>query len=128
MTIPMTCVFISLLLIYVARLFVAKAQSQQPEGLDNHNPRDQQAKLTGVGRRALAAHQNGFEAFAPFAAGVFTAHLAGADARWSAILAVTHVAARVLVMYLADKASARTAVWIISFAATVGLFLLKWLV
>ncbi|WP_437322854.1 MAPEG family protein [Sorangium sp. So ce381] len=130
MTIPMTCVFISLLLIYVARLFVAKAQSQQPEGLDNHNPRDQQAKLTGVGRRALAAHQNAFEGFAPFAAGVFTAHLAGADARWSAILAVTHVAARVLylVMYLADKASARTAVWIISFAATVGLFLLKWLV
>ncbi|WP_437520522.1 MAPEG family protein [Sorangium sp. So ce726] len=130
MTIPLTCVFISLVLIYVPRLFVARAQAQQPEGLDNRNPRDQQAKLTGVGRRALAAHQNAFEGFAPFAAGVFTAHLAGADARWSAILAVAHVAARglYLVMYLGDKASARSMVWFVGFATTVGLFLLKWLV
>jgi uncharacterized MAPEG superfamily protein len=129
MTIPMTCVFISFVFIYVPRLFVARAQAQQPEGLDNRNPRDQQAKLTGVGRRALAAHQNAFEAFAPFAAAVFTAHLAGADARWSAILAITHVAARALylVMYLGDKATARSAVWFVGLAATVGLFLLKWL-
>ena len=62
MSIPFWCVFISALLIYVAKIPVAKAMNEQG-GYDNHLPRQQQAQLTGFGARALAAHQNCFEAF-----------------------------------------------------------------
>lgn len=51
MTIPFICVLIAFVLIYVPRVFVATAQAKQPEGLDNRNPRAQQAKLTGLGAR-----------------------------------------------------------------------------
>jgi uncharacterized MAPEG superfamily protein len=130
MTIPLLCIFIAFILIYVPRVIVARDQARQPEGFDNRNPRDQQARLTGAGKRAHAAHQNALEGFAPFAAAVFTAHLTGADPRWSSILAVTYVAARVVYIgvYLADKAPLRSAVWMIGFLATGGLFLLKWIV
>ncbi len=36
--------------------------------LDNHHPRDQQARLTGVGARLQAAQANAWEALAVFAA------------------------------------------------------------
>lgn len=62
MSIPFWCVFISALLIFVARMPVAKAMKEQG-GYNNHLPRQQQAQLTGFGARALAAHQNSFEAF-----------------------------------------------------------------
>lgn len=129
MTIPLLCVFIAFVLIYIPRFIVASFQAKQPEGFDNRNPRDQQARLTGAGKRAHAAHQNAFEGFAPFAAAVFTAHLTGADPKWSSILAVTYVAARAVYIgvYLADMAPVRSVVWIISFFATGGLFLLKWI-
>jgi uncharacterized MAPEG superfamily protein len=42
-------------------------------GYDNANPREQQASLEGMGRRALAAHNNSFEAFPFFAVGVLLA-------------------------------------------------------
>jgi uncharacterized MAPEG superfamily protein len=51
MTIPFICVGVAFLLIYFPRLFVIAAQARQPEGYDNRNPRDQQARLTGWGRR-----------------------------------------------------------------------------
>lgn len=73
MSIPFWCVFISALLIYVARIPVATAMNEQG-GYDNHLPRQQQAQLTGFGARAMAAHQNGFEAFILFAVGVLMAH------------------------------------------------------
>ena len=41
---------------------------QRAGGYDNHLPRAQQAQLEGWGARSVAAHQNGFETFAPFAA------------------------------------------------------------
>lgn len=128
MTIPFICVFLALMLIYVPRAVVAREQARQPEGYDNQHPRDQQAKLTGLGRRAQAAHENSFEGFAPFAAAVIIAHLAGADARWSAILAVVYVASRAvyLGLYLGNKPSARSAVWALGLLAIIGLFTLKW--
>ncbi|NUQ75947.1 MAG: MAPEG family protein [Polyangiaceae bacterium] len=128
MTIPFICVLIAFVLIYVPRVFVATAQAKQPEGLDNRNPRAQQAKLTGLGARAQAAHLNSFESFAPFAAAVVIAHLAGADATWSAILASVHVGARALYIgaYLGDIPTARSLIWMIGLLSTLGLFLLKW--
>ena len=34
------------------------AMAQLPEGYDDKNPRDQQARLSGWGKRALPAHAN----------------------------------------------------------------------
>jgi uncharacterized MAPEG superfamily protein len=129
MTVPFTCVAIAFVLIYVPRIFVAIAQTRQPEGMDNKNPRDQQARLTGWGRRANAAHANTFEAFAPFAAAVLVAHAANADPHWSSILALTFVGARVIypVLYIANIDKLRTVVWSVGLFATAGLFVVAWL-
>ena len=126
MTTPLVCVFVAFLLIYLPRIIVAAAQGKQPEGFDNKHPRDQQARLTGWGRRANAAHMNAFEAFAPFAAAVLVAHVTHADAKWSAILAIAHVAARVAYvgLYVGNVDRARSGVWMVGLAATIGLFVL----
>ncbi|MCU1747905.1 MAPEG family protein [Pseudomonas sp. 6D_7.1_Bac1] len=115
MSIPFWCVFISAVLIFVARMPVAKAMKEQG-GYNNHLPRAQQAQLTGFGARALAAHQNSFEAFILFAVGVLMAHTtqtAGWLVDW---LAIIFVIARViyLLCYWADLAWQRSLVWFIS--------------
>lgn len=129
MSIPFICVLIAFILIYVPRVFVAAAQTKEPEGLDNRNPRAQQAKLTGLGARAQAAHLNSFEGFAPFAAAVVIAHLAGADATWSAILASIYVGSRAVYIgaYLGDIPTARSLIWMVGLLSILGLFLLKWI-
>jgi len=126
MNVPFVCVFMAFALVYLSKLPVALAMARRPGGYDNHAPRDQQAALEGWGRRAVAAHLNGFEAFPPFAAAVIIASLAGGDPIWAARLAVVFVTARLLYvpLYLADYPTLRSAVWTVGFAATVGLFLL----
>jgi uncharacterized MAPEG superfamily protein len=128
-TVPLACVFVAFVLIWVPRIAAFVAQARQPGGYDNRAPRDQQARLEGWGKRAQAAHANAFEAFAPFAAAVLVAHVAHADAAWSANLAVLFVVARTLypLAYLADKATVRSVIWLTGLGATTGLFLLPWL-
>jgi uncharacterized MAPEG superfamily protein len=126
MTIPYLCIFVAFVLNLASKAPVAVAMARQPGGYDNHHPRDQQAALTGWGRRALASHLNGFEAFPPFAAAVLVAALAGADPVWATRLAVLFVAVRVLYipLYIFDLASLRSLVWAVGFGATVAIFLL----
>ncbi len=129
MTVPFICVFVAFVLIWVPKAAAARVQIKLPGGFDNNNPRDQQATMTDVGRRATAAHNNAFEGFAPFAAAVFIAHLAHANETWASALAVTHVVARLIYpfLYINNLASARTAIWVISTMATTGLFLIGFL-
>jgi len=129
MTTPFFCVFLAFLLIYVPRVVVLVAQARRPEGFDNRHPRDQQARLEDWGRRANAAHANSFEAFAPFAAAVLIAHLAGANPRWSTILSLVFVGARTVypLLYIANWDKLRTTVWSIGFLAVIGLFGLRWM-
>src|SRR5262245_54155516 len=91
MTVPFVCVFLAAILVYVPRVFVLIAQTRMPEGLDNKDPRGQQTRLTGWGKRAQGAHLNAFEAFAPFAAAVFVSHLGGANPQRAAWLAIAFV-------------------------------------
>ena len=70
------CIVAAWILVYSSKLPVAAAM-QRAGGYDNRHPRAQQATLTGWGARSVAAHQNSFETFAPFAAAVLVAHLAG---------------------------------------------------
>jgi len=126
MNTPFFCVFLAFLLNMVSKGPVALAMTRQNKGYDNKHPRDQQAELMGWGRRALAAHLNGFEAFPAFAAAVLVAFLADADPVWSARLAVTFVVARVLYLplYISNLDLFRSTVWGIGLIATAGLFVL----
>ncbi|SEM71509.1 Uncharacterized conserved protein, MAPEG superfamily [Pseudomonas sp. ok272] len=114
MSIAFWCVFISALLIFVARMPVAKAMKEQG-GYNNHLPRAQQAQLTGFGARALAAHQNSFEAFILFSVGVLMAHTTQTAGWLVDGLAIVFVIARVifLLCYWADLAWQRSLVWFI---------------
>jgi uncharacterized MAPEG superfamily protein len=69
---------------------------------------------------------NAIEAFAPFAAAVVNCNLAGGDQRWSTILALVFLGARLAhtLVYIGDLDKLRTAVWSVGFGAVVGLFAL----
>ena len=124
--VPLLCLPIALVLVYAPKVTLSGAMAKQPEGYDNRNPRDQQAKLTGAGRRAVAAHSNGFESFPPFAAGVLACEVTQARPQVAAILAVVYVVARALypVFYVRDIHQLRSATWMIGFFATLGLLVL----
>lgn len=92
---------------------------------DNHNPRGFLAHTQGAAARAHAAQQNGFEAFAPFAAAVLTAHATGNAGQATVnTLAGLFILFRLAFIwcYIADKAALRSLMWAGGFACTVGLF------
>lgn len=124
MAIHLWCIVAAWVVVYLTKIPVALAM-QLAGGYDNHYPRAQQATLTGWGARALAAHQNGFETFAPFAAAVLVAHIAGGPVTLVDGLALAFVAARVVYIscYIADLSTLRSTVWSIGWLATWGLFL-----
>jgi uncharacterized MAPEG superfamily protein len=133
MSIPFWCVFISALLIYLAKVPVAKAMAAQGNGrYDNHHPRQQQARLTGFGARAQAAHENSFEVFPLFAAGVLMAHTSGVIGWWPDLLAIVFVVSRVLylALYWYDFAWQRSLIWAVGLFCCLLLMLspaLRWL-
>jgi uncharacterized MAPEG superfamily protein len=113
MSLPFWCVFISALLIFLAKAPVARAMQQESGVYDNHHPRSQQARLTGFGARALAAHLNSFEAFPLFAVGVLMAHVTQTHGLLVDVLALTFVVSRVLYLlfYWTDMHWQRSLVW-----------------
>lgn len=125
MSIPFWCVFISALLIFVAKAPLAKAMKEEGGRYDNHHPRAQQARLTGFGARALAAHQNSFEAFPIFAVGVLMAHVTQSSGWLVDLLAVAFVVARILYLfcYWADMHWQRSLVWMIGLVCSLLLML-----
>jgi uncharacterized MAPEG superfamily protein len=124
MSIPFWCVFISALLIYVSRIPVARAMSEQG-GYDNHLPRQQQTQLTGFGARALAAHQNCFEAFILFAVGVLMAHTTQTAGWLIDLLAIIFVITRVIYVlcYWVDLAWQRSLVWFVGLVCSLLLMI-----
>ena len=115
------CILIVALLPYVLAL-VAKTSAP---GYNNRNPRAWLAKQTGNYRvqRANAAHLNAFEAFAPFAAAVLMAQLAGVDHGHIALLAIIFVAMRIAhgVFYVVDAQLARSLSWLGGFSCVLAL-------
>ncbi|MBD2836563.1 MAPEG family protein [Pseudomonas sp. JM0905a] len=125
MSIPFWCLFIAALLIYLAKVPVAKAMREEGRGYDNHNPRAQQARLTGFGARAVAAHQNTLEIFPLFAAGVLVAHVTQSQGWFVDLLAILFIVSRVLYLffYWNDKASLRSLVWVVGLVCSLLLML-----
>lgn len=125
MSVGFWCVLISAVLIYIAKIPVAWAMQKDERGYDNRHPRTQQQKLTGLGARALASHQNSIEAFPLFAAAVFMATSASVVGAWTDMLAIIFVVARVLylICYWADWHWQRTLVWSVGLASCLMLML-----
>lgn len=124
MNLSFVAVAIAYSLLYLSKLPVAAAQSKLPGGYDNANPRDQQATLTGWGKRALAAHYNTIESFSGFAAGVILAHLLEADSATVELLCAIFIVARIafIVLYIKDYPRLRSAAWGVGFLTTLSLF------
>ncbi len=118
------CVLIAAVLPYVW-VFIAKSSAPK---YNNRNPRAWIAKQEGNYKvqRANGAHLNALEAFAPFAAGVVLAQLAGVDPARIALLAVAFIALRVLhgVLYLADVPLGRSLAWMGGYACVIALLAL----
>lgn len=113
MTLAISCLIAAAALIYLTKLPVALAMAKLDGRYDNHHPRAQQARLTGFGARALAAHQNSIEAFPLFAAGLLLALWAQAPMAWVNGLCLAFVGARIAycALYLLDVATLRSLVW-----------------
>ncbi|MGO4262817.1 MAPEG family protein [Lysobacter sp. TAB13] len=123
MTLAYWCLLIAALMPYLWAT-VAKANGKR---YDNRDPRAWQARQDNPrSNAAYAAHLNAFEAFAPFAAGVLAAQMAGVDTNWIVILSIVFVVCRVLhgVFYIAGKAPLRSLVWAIGFLCVVALLAL----
>ena len=111
MTIALYCVFIAAFLPYLV-LPYAKWSSAYLKG-GNNAPRRFAESLSGSKQRAYWAHQNGLEAFPPFAAVVIIATVVGRGGTAIDALAVAFIVTRVIytLVYIADWATLRSTVW-----------------
>jgi uncharacterized MAPEG superfamily protein len=122
MTIAYLCILAAALLPYV---WIGVAKAGAPR-YDNRDPRGWLEKQDNPRvRRAAAAQHNAFEAFAPFAAAVLMAQLAGVDASAINVLAVGFVGFRVLhgLLYVGNKHLFRSLVWFAALACVLALML-----
>jgi len=124
--VPYACLMIAFALIYIPRFVAGAEMKKQAGGYDNNDPRGQQTKLEGRGKRAVAAHQNSIEAFAPFSVGVLACLQLGIATATVQIACVVFVVARVgyILAYLADKATVRSGLWTMGMMCTSALFVL----
>lgn len=123
MLIAYCCILVAALLPY---LWVVIAKSGAP-GYNNKDPRGWIAKQDSHRvRNAHAAHLNAFEAFAPFAAAVLMAQLAGVAPAVIAQLSVAFVALRILhgVFYVATMPLLRSLVWLGGLGCVIALMLM----
>jgi uncharacterized MAPEG superfamily protein len=123
--VPYVAILIAFLQIHLPRQIVSTEMKKLDGGYDNRDPRGQQQRLDGVGKRALAAHHNGFESFAPFAVGVLACAQRGVHVELVGWIAIAFVAVRTvyIVGYLADKHLLRSATWGLGMAATGALMI-----
>jgi len=114
------CVLIAAVLPY---LWVAIAKASG-ERYDNRDPRRwQERQQSQRSLRASAAQLNSYEAFAPFAAGVVMAQLAGVPHAQIGTLAIVFIVFRVLhgLLYIGGRHLLRSAAWAGGFVCVVWL-------
>lgn len=117
------CLLIAILLPYLAKAPVAFAMAKLG-GYDNAHPREQQAKLTGFGARALAGHHNAFESLLVFGLCVVSVIATNSVNDTAIMLAIIHVVARVIyhVFYLINYSTLRSLSWFVAIGASIGIF------
>jgi len=130
MTIAQFCLLITCLLpVGCAALAKSKGYGKRRRdgGFDNNRPREWLAGLEGWQARANAAQENSWEALPVFIAGLFVAHQHQAAQATVDLLAIGFLAARLafIWLYVADKASLRSLIWVAGLAACVALFFVR---
>jgi uncharacterized MAPEG superfamily protein len=119
MTIALWCVLIAgLMPIVVAGLSKARGN------YDNADPRRSMLMTEGMQRRLYDAHNNCFEAFPLFAAGVIMAEIYETPGATIDALAVAFVVLRILYIaaYATDRANARSLLWTGALVCTIAIF------
>ena len=123
MTVAYLCILVAALLPYI---WVSIAKFGGPR-YDNRDPRGWLAKQDDPRTtRAYNAQLNAFEAFAPFAAAVLMAQLAGVDPGRITQLALAFVALRVLhgLFYIGNKPTFRSLSWLAALLCMLALMVL----
>ena len=122
MTILLICALLAVLMPYFAKAPLAVAMNKL-DGYDNKHPRDQQAKLTGFGARALAAHQNCFESLAVFAVALAVVLGTNNVHQVTELLAITHIISRILycLFYYLNLDVLRSLVWFVGLGSAVAM-------
>jgi uncharacterized MAPEG superfamily protein len=125
-TTPFWCLCVVALLPYLLSTLGGYFRMQQFGALDNKHPRQQAARLEGIGARVQAAQQNAWEALPFFGSAVVVAHLAGADPGASASASLLFLATRVLhpILYAANLDILRSLIFLVGLGSGVWLFAL----
>ena len=125
MNIPAVALMIGGLLPLLPKIPMAVAIRRTGKGYNNASPRDQQATLQGMGKRALAAHNNSFEAFPFFAVGVLLALHQGLEGSTLDNLCLVWVAARVAYVFFYVKGLSRwrSAMWGVGLFSATGIYI-----
>jgi len=128
-TIAYWCVLVAALLPMVCAGIAKYGMMSTPKregGFDNNNPRAWLARQTDWRARANAAQANNFEALPFFFAAVIIAHLLQAGQARLDILAFLFIVLRIayIMMYVADLAKARSAIWALALLVNIGILFL----
>jgi uncharacterized MAPEG superfamily protein len=128
-TVAYGCVLIAALIpIFCAGLakYGMFSQPREMGGYDNHQPRAWLARQTDWRARANAAQANTFEALPFFFAAVIIAHQLHARQAPLDMLALLFIVLRVayVLMYVADMARTRSAVWAAAWIVNAAILLL----
>ena len=130
-TVAYWCVLFAALL-PIACAWLAKSgnlgKSRKEGGFDNHDPRAWLAQQSGRHARANAAQANSFEGLPFFIGAVVIAHQLGAPQGWLDWMALGYVVCRIafIALYVADKATARSLVWMLGLLLNIGILMLGW--
>ena len=129
MTTPLRCLVFVAILPYLLGFLGGYFRMRQFGGIDNKYPRLQQAKMEGIGARAVAAHQNAWEALGFFTAAVAVLSIANPTAAQgpaAANLSLGFLATRVAhpILYLANLDPLRSGIFIAGIICVLGLFYL----
>ena len=117
-------ILIACLLPYVFTVIAKKTAGFK--GRDNHNPRDFLAKTTGLAARANAAQQNSFESLPLFIAAILMAEYMVVPQTVIMTFGIAYIVLRIVygICYLANWATLRSIVWILSLLCPICLLLL----
>jgi uncharacterized MAPEG superfamily protein len=122
LTIADWCIFVAGVIVPFMFTIYAKASKD----FDNAKPREYMERLAGARKRAYWAVQNGHETYALFVAAVLLAERAGAAQAAVNTLALGFVACRLIygLLYVLDKATLRSLVWVAAMGCIVSLFVM----
>ncbi len=114
------CLLIAGLLPIAAKAPVVYFQNRD-KGYDNRHPRQQQARLTGAGARAVAGHYNAYEAFPLFAAAVLLVIATNQITETNIWFAIAFVVLRVIfhLLYIANWDKLRSLAWFFAISCPV---------